>query len=178
MKKIKNQLKTIAKSLLSLSNKVEKIGDRADALMPVKPAPAAKKASAKKAPAKKAPAKKASAKKAPAKKAPAKKALAKKAPAKKAPAKKAPAKKAPAKKAPAKKAAAKKKPRAAKAAPSKQSTVLDSVFGSIKSARSGITVAELKKELDLNAKQLSNALYKLAKKGKIEAKSRGLYFKK
>ncbi len=168
MKKIKNQLKTIAKSLLSLSNKVEKIGDRADALMPVKPAPAAKKASAKKAPAKKA-----SAKKAPAKKAPAKKA-----PAKKAPAKKAPAKKAPAKKAPAKKAAAKKKPRAAKAAPSKQSTVLDSVFGSIKSARSGITVAELKKELDLNAKQLSNALYKLSKKGKIEAKSRGLYFKK
>jgi len=148
MKKIKNQLKTIAKSLLSLSNKVEKIGDRADALMPIKPAPAAKKA-----PAKKAPAKKASAKKAP-------------------------AKKAPAKKAPAKKAAAKKKPRAAKAAPSKQSTVLDSVFGSIKSARSGITVAELKKELDLNAKQLSNALYKLAKKGKIEAKSRGLYFKK
>jgi predicted Rossmann fold nucleotide-binding protein DprA/Smf involved in DNA uptake len=143
MKKIKNQLKTIAKSLLSLSNKVEKIGDRADALMPIKPAPAAKKA-----------------------------------PAKKAPAKKASAKKAPAKKAPAKKAAAKKKPRAAKAAPSKQSTVLDSVFGSIKSARSGITVAELKKELDLNAKQLSNALYKLAKKGKIEAKSRGLYFKK
>ena len=128
MKKIKNQLKTIAKSLLSLSNKVEKIAERADALMPVKPAPSAKKA--------------------------------------------------PAKKAPAKKAAAKKKPRAAKAAPSKQSTVLDSVFGAIESAQNGITVAELKKGMDLNAKQLSNALYKLAKKGKIEAKSRGLYFKK
>jgi len=138
MKKIKNQLKTIAKSLLSLSNKVEKIAERADALMPVKPAPAAKKA----------------------------------------PAKKAPAKKAPAKKAPAKKAPAKKKPRAAKAAPSKQSTVLDSVFGAIESAQNGITVAELKKGMDLNAKQLSNALYKLTKKGKIEAKSRGLYFKK
>ena len=123
MKKIKNQLKTIAKSLLSLSNKVEKIAERADALMPVKPAPAAKKAPAKKAP-------------------------------------------------------AKKKPRAAKAAPSKQSTVLDSVFGAIESAQKGITVAELKKGMDLNAKQLSNALYKLAKKGKIEAKSRGLYFKK
>ena len=143
MKKIKNQLKTIAKSLLSLSNKVEKIAERADALMPVKPAPAAKKAPAKKAAAKKAPAKKAAAKKAPAKKAP-----------------------------------AKKKPRAAKAAPSKQSTVLDSVFGAIESAQNGITVAELKKGMDLNAKQLSNALYKLAKKGKIEAKSRGLYFKK
>jgi len=145
MKKIKNQLKTIAKSLLSLSNKVEKIAERADALMPVKPAPAAKKAPA---------------------------------PAKKAPTKKAPAKKAPAKKAPAKKAPAKKKPRAAKAAPSKQSTVLDSVFGAIESAQNGITVAELKKGMDLNAKQLSNALYKLTKKGKIEAKSRGLYFKK
>ena len=153
MKKIKNQLKTIAKSLLSLSNKVEKIAERADALMPVKQAPAAKKA-------------------------PAKKASAKKTPAKKAAAKKAPAKKAPAKKAPAKKAAAKKKPRAAKAAPSQQSTVLDSVFGAIESAQNGITVAELKKGMDLNAKQLSNALYKLAKKGKIEAKSRGLYFKK
>jgi len=143
MKKIKNQLKTIAKSLLSLSNKVEKIAERADALMPVKPAPAAKKA-----------------------------------PAKKAAAKKTPAKKAAAKKAPAKKAAAKKKPRAAKAAPSQQSTVLDSVFGAIESAQNGITVAELKKGMDLNAKQLSNALYKLTKKGKIEAKSRGLYFKK
>jgi len=163
MKKIKNQLKTIAKSLLSLSNKVEKIAERADALMPVKPAPSAKKAPAKKAPAKKAPTKKAAAKKAPKKKAAAKKA---------------PTKKAAAKKAPAKKAAAKKKPRAAKAAPSKQSTVLDSVFGAIESAQNGITVAELKKGMDLNAKQLSNALYKLAKKGKIEAKSRGLYFKK
>jgi predicted Rossmann fold nucleotide-binding protein DprA/Smf involved in DNA uptake len=123
MKKIKNQLKTIAKSLLSLSNKVEKIAERADALIPVKPAPAAKKT-------------------------------------------------------PAKKAAAKKKPRAAKAAPAKQLTVLDSVFGAIESAQNGITVAALKKEMDLNAKQLSNALYKLAKKGKIEAKSRGIYFKK
>ena len=143
MKKIKNQLKTIAKSLLSLSNKVEKIAERADALMPVKPAPAAKKA-----------------------------------PANKAPAKKAPAKKTAAKKTPAKKTAPKKKPRGAKAAPSKQSTVLDSVFGAIESAQNGITVAELKKGMDLNAKQLSNALYKLSKKGKIEAKSRGLYFKK
>jgi predicted Rossmann fold nucleotide-binding protein DprA/Smf involved in DNA uptake len=123
MKKIKNQLKTIAKSLLSLSNKVEKIAERADALIPVKPAPAAKKT-------------------------------------------------------PAKKAAAKKKPRAAKAAPAKQLTVLDSVFGAIESAQNGITVAALKKEMDLNAKQLSNALYKLTKKGKIEAKSRGIYFKK
>jgi predicted Rossmann fold nucleotide-binding protein DprA/Smf involved in DNA uptake len=133
MKKIKDPLKTIAKSLLSLSKKVEKIAKQADALMPSKPVPAAKKTVAKKT--------------------------------------------AP-KKAVAKKTAAKKKPPAAKVAPPKQLAVLDSVFDSIKRAKKGVTVAQIKEKLDLNAKQLSNALYKLSKKGKIEAKSRGLYFKK
>jgi predicted Rossmann fold nucleotide-binding protein DprA/Smf involved in DNA uptake len=128
MKKIKDPLKTIAKSLLSLSKKVEKIAKQADALMPSKPVPAAKKAVAKKTV--------------------------------------------------AKKTAAKKKPPAAKVAPPKQLAVLDSVFDSIKRAKKGVTVAQIKEKLDLNAKQLSNALYKLSKKGKIEAKSRGLYFKK
>jgi predicted Rossmann fold nucleotide-binding protein DprA/Smf involved in DNA uptake len=127
MKKVKDQLKTIAKSLLSLSKKVEKIAKQVDALRPVKPAPAAKKT---------------------------------------------PAKKTPAKKAAAKKTVAK------KAALPKQLTVLDAVFDSIKRTKKGIAVAQLKEKLDLNAKQLSNALYKLSKKGKIEAKSRGLYFKK
>ncbi|MDH3343971.1 MAG: hypothetical protein OEL58_01925, partial [Desulfobacteraceae bacterium] len=74
MKKVKDQLKTIAKSLLSLSMKVEKIAEKVDALRSVKPAPAAKKAVAKKTPAKKAVAKKTPAKKAVAKKTPAKKA--------------------------------------------------------------------------------------------------------
>jgi predicted Rossmann fold nucleotide-binding protein DprA/Smf involved in DNA uptake len=122
MKKVKDQLKTIAKSLLSLSKKVEKIAKQADALRPVKPAPAAKKTVAKKTVAKKTPAK--------------------------------------------------------KAALPKQLTVLDAVFDSIKRTKKGVTVAKLKEKLDLNAKQLSNALYKLSKQGKIEAKSRGLYFKK
>ena len=128
MKKIKVQLKTIAKSLLSLSKKVEKIAEQADELMPVKPAPAAKKIAAKKTA--------------------------------------------------AKKTAAKKKTPAAKAALPKQFTVLDSVFDSIKRSKKGVTVAQLKEKLELNPKQLSNALYKLSKKGKIEAKSRGRYFKK
>ena len=128
MKKIKDPLKTIAKSLLSLSKKVEKIAKQVDALMPSKPVPAAKKTVAKKTV--------------------------------------------------AKKTAAKKKPPAAKVAPPKQLAVLDSVFDSIKRAKKGVTVAQIKEKLDLNAKQLSNALYKLSKKGKIEAKSRGLYFKK
>jgi predicted Rossmann fold nucleotide-binding protein DprA/Smf involved in DNA uptake len=128
MKKVKDQLKTIAKSLLSLSMKVEKIAEQVDALRSVKPAPAAKKAVAKKAV--------------------------------------------------AKKTAAKKKTPAAKAAPPKQLTVLNAVFDTIKRTKKGVTVAQLKEKLDLNAKQLSNTLYKLSKKGKIEAKSRGLYFKK
>ena len=162
MKKVKDQLKTIAKSLLSLSMKVEKITEKVDALRSVKPAPAAKKAVAKKAVAKKTAIKKAVAKKAVTKKTPAKKAVAKKAVTKKTSSKK----------------AAKKKTPAKKAAPTKQLTVQDAVFDTIKRTKKGVTVAQLKEKLDLNAKQLSNTLYKLSKKGKIEAKSRGLYFKK
>jgi len=173
MKKIKDPLKTIAKSLLSLSKKVEKIAKQADALMPSKPVPAAKKAVAKKTAAKKAVAKKTATKKTVAKKTAAKKTVAKKTVAKKTVAKKTATKKTA-----TKKAAAKKKPPAAKIAPPKQLAVLDSVFDSIKRAKKGVTVAQIKEKLDLNAKQLSNALYKLSKKGKIEAKSRGLYFKK
>ena len=172
MKKVKDQLKTIAKSLLSLSMKVEKITEKVDALRSVKPAPAAKKAMAKKAVAKKAVAKKAVAKKTAIKKAVAKKAVTKKTPAKKVVAKKAVTKKTSSKK------AAKKKTPAKKAAPTKQLTVQDAVFDTIKRTKKGVTVAQLKEKLDLNAKQLSNTLYKLSKKGKIEAKSRGLYFKK
>jgi hypothetical protein len=152
MKKVKDQLKTIAKSLLSLSKKVEKITKQVDALGPAKPAPAAKKTAAKKAAPKKAVAKKAAPKKAVAKKAAPKKAVAKKAAPKKAVAK--------------------------KAALPKQLTVLEAVFNSIKIARKGVTIAQLKEKLDINAKQLSNVLYKLSKKGKIKTKSRGLYFKK
>jgi len=98
------------------------------------------------------------------------------APAKK---KKAPAKKAVAKrKAPARKAVAKKKAPAKKVAAKKKATVLDTVFGAIKRARKGITVAALKEKTKLNPRQLSNALYKLSNKGMIAAKSRGLYVKK
>ena len=104
------------------------------------------------------------------KKAPAKKAVAKK----KAPVRKAVAKK----KAPAKKAVAKKKAPAKKVKAKEKATVLDTVFGAIKKARKGITVAALKEKTKLNPRQLSNALYKLSNKGMIAAKSRGLYVKK
>jgi predicted Rossmann fold nucleotide-binding protein DprA/Smf involved in DNA uptake len=100
-----------------------------------------------------------------------------KTPKKAAPAKKAVAKKAAAKKAAAKKAAAKKAV-AKKAAPAQQVTMLDSVFDIIKRTKKGVTVAQLKEKTKLNPRQLSNALYKLTKKGKIQTKSRGLYVKK
>ena len=77
-----------------------------------------------------------------------------------------------AKKAAAKKAAAK------KAAPAGGKTVLDTVFDVIKRSKKGVTVAQLKTKTNLNARQLSNALYKLSQKGMVQAPSRGLYVKK
>jgi predicted Rossmann fold nucleotide-binding protein DprA/Smf involved in DNA uptake len=83
----------------------------------------------------------------------------------------------PKKAAAAKKTAAKKKV-AAKKAPAKPPTVIDAILNAVKKARKGITISQLKEKTDFNSRQLSNALYKLAKKGKIEAKSRGIYVKK
>ncbi len=56
-------------------------------------------------------------------------------------------------------------------------TVLDSVFDVIRRSRNGASIAKLKEKTGLEARQLSNALYKLSKRGKIEAKSRGHYVK-
>ena len=95
-----------------------------------------------------------------------------KAPKKAVPAKKTVAKKKVAKKKVAKKAAAK------KAAPAKQVTMLDAVFDVIKRTKKGVTVSQLREKTKLNSRQLSNALYKLTKKGAIQTKSRGLYVKK
>ena len=80
---------------------------------------------------------------------------------------------------PAKKAAPAKAPAAkAKAAAGGGKTVLDSVYDVIKRTKKGVTVAQLKQKTNLDARQLSNALYKLSKKGQVYAKSRGLYVKK
>ena len=81
----------------------------------------------------------------------------------------------PAKKAaPAPKASAKK----AKAAAAGGKTVLDMVYDVIKRTKKGVTVTQLKQKTSLDSRQLSNALYKLSKKGQVHAKSRGLYVKK
>ena len=77
-----------------------------------------------------------------------------------------------------KKPAAVKKTAAPKAAPAGDKTVLDTVFDVIKRSKKGVTVAQLKTKTQLDARQLSNALYKLSKKGMVHAKSRGLYEKK
>ena len=75
----------------------------------------------------------------------------------------------PARKAPAKKA---------KAPAAGGKTVLDTVYDVIKRTKKGVTVAQLKQKTNLDARQLSNALYKLSKKDQVYAKSRGLYVKK
>jgi lambda repressor-like predicted transcriptional regulator len=100
-----------------------------------------------------------------------------KAPKKAVPAKKTVAKKKAAKKKVAKKKVAK-KAAAKKAAPAKQVTMLDAVFDVIKRTKKGVTVAQLREKTKLDSRQLSNALYKLTKKGAIQTKSRGLYVKK
>ncbi len=152
MKDVQKELMAISTTLSSLVQKMEKI------------AKAIEKGSGKAAPAKKAkPVKKA---KAPAKKA---KAATKK------------VKAAPKKKAARKKAAKKAAPAPAKANASTVAggkTMLDSIFGMISRSRSGITVERLKKRAGLEARQVSNALYKLTQKGKIKTISRGLYVKK
>ena len=60
----------------------------------------------------------------------------------------------------------------------KKSTVLDAVYDVVRRSRNGATIAQLKQKTGLNPRQLSNALYKLSTRGKIEAKQRGLYIVK
>ncbi len=76
----------------------------------------------------------------------------------------------------AKKAATAKKAAPKKAAPAK-TTVLDTVFNVIKRSKKGISIANIKKKTGLETRQLSNALYKLTKKGSIKTESRGVYSK-
>jgi predicted Rossmann fold nucleotide-binding protein DprA/Smf involved in DNA uptake len=62
--------------------------------------------------------------------------------------------------------------------PAGESAVTDSVFEVIKKSRGRATTARLKEKTGLGARQISNALYKLAKQGKITSISRGVYAKK
>ena len=60
----------------------------------------------------------------------------------------------------------------------KQMTVIDSVFEVVKRSRKGATIAKLKEKTGFDSRQLSNAIYKLSKRGLIESKTRGVYMKK
>jgi len=57
-------------------------------------------------------------------------------------------------------------------------TLIDSILGIVSRSRNGVTIETLKKKTGFSSRQVSNALYKLRKKGKVEARSRGLYVKK
>ena len=129
---MKDQLKSISKSLVSLSKQVDRLTKQVDKLQ------ATKKTVAKKAAPKKAVKKKAAPKRKPA----ARKTVAKRTPA------------------------------------GKSTTVLDTVFNVIKRNRNGVSIAALKAKTKLDSRQLSNALYKLSKKGQVRSKSRGVYVKK
>jgi predicted Rossmann fold nucleotide-binding protein DprA/Smf involved in DNA uptake len=80
---------------------------------------------------------------------------------------------------PAKKAAPKKKAAAKKTASSEaaKNTVLENVLDVIGKSRAGANIADLKAKTNLESRQLSNALYKLSKKGQIKTVSRGVYVK-
>jgi predicted Rossmann fold nucleotide-binding protein DprA/Smf involved in DNA uptake len=69
------------------------------------------------------------------------------------------------------------KPAGSKATAAKGKTVLESVYDVIRRSRNGASIAKLKDKTGLEARQLSNALYKLSRRGRIEAKSRGIYIK-
>jgi predicted Rossmann fold nucleotide-binding protein DprA/Smf involved in DNA uptake len=83
----------------------------------------------------------------------------------------------PKKKAPAKKVKAKTSPKKKKASV-KNVSVIDSVFDVVKRSKKGTTIATLKEKTGFDSRQLSNALYKLSKRGKIASKTRGVYIKK
>jgi predicted nucleic acid-binding Zn-ribbon protein len=59
----------------------------------------------------------------------------------------------------------------------RQDTVLDSIYKAIRRSRKGISIVQLKSKIALDDRQISNALYKLTKKGIVRTKSRGVYIK-
>ena len=82
------------------------------------------------------------------------------------------------KKAPVKKAKTSSIKNSKKAVGGKNMTFIDSVFEVIKMSRKGATIVNLKEKTGFDSRQLSNALYKLSKRGMIVSKTRGVYMKK
>ncbi|MGB5158954.1 hypothetical protein [Desulfobacterium sp. N47] len=63
----------------------------------------------------------------------------------------------------------------AKKQPAAPVTILGSVLTTIKRSKNGISIAKIKEKTGLEQRQLSNALYKLLKNGKVALKERGVY---
>jgi len=79
---------------------------------------------------------------------------------------------------PKKKPAVRKKTGVKKPTAAKGVTVLGSVFDAIKRSKKGVAIEKIKEKTGFDGRQLSNALYKLTKQGKIKTVSRGVYLKK
>ena len=77
-----------------------------------------------------------------------------------------------------KKTAAKKTKKASKSKAASAPSVIDAVFSEIKKTRKGITISEIKAKTKLESRQISNAVYKLSKRGQIKTAKRGVYVKK
>lgn len=71
-----------------------------------------------------------------------------------------------------------KKSTASKAKAAQAPSVIDAVFDAIKKTRKGITISEIKGKTNLESRQISNAVYKLSKRGQIKTAKRGVYVKK
>lgn len=65
----------------------------------------------------------------------------------------------------------------ARAALARTDTVLESVFNEIRRSRNGASISQLIGKTKLEPRQLSNALYKLSKKGLVRTRARGIYVK-
>lgn len=59
----------------------------------------------------------------------------------------------------------------------REETVIDLIYKAIRRSRKGISIVQLKNKTALDDRQISNALYKLTKKGLVHTQSRGVYIK-
>jgi predicted Rossmann fold nucleotide-binding protein DprA/Smf involved in DNA uptake len=64
-----------------------------------------------------------------------------------------------------------------KKAPGQKAALLNSVINVINKSKKGLSISALRQKTGLGPRQLSNVLYKLAKKGIIKTESRGVYIK-
>ena len=70
------------------------------------------------------------------------------------------------------------RPRSTPAALKRTDTVLESVYNAIRRSRNGLSTSQLITKTQLEPRQLSNALYKLSKKGLVRTRARGTYVKR